>query len=108
LTPGSRLRYAHAYAATGELVGIAQGVITGGWRWLGIAMLEVVPAARRHGGARRNVGALAAWARVEGALDLLGHRAADNVAAVELSRRLGFRTHHRRRTRAAPAAGSDR
>lgn len=108
LTPGSRLRYAHAYADTGALVGIAQGVITGGGRWLGIAMLEVVPAARRHGVARRIVGALAAWAREEGARDVFVHVAEDNVAAVELSRRLGFRTHHRRRTRAAPAAGSDR
>lgn len=107
LTAVDQIRFAHLYAPTGrsgtpELIGIARGAVTGSGRWLGLSLIEVVPAARRRGVARHLVRALAEWAHPLGATDAYLQVVRENVAATTLYRRLGFRTHHTYLTRVAP------
>lgn len=85
-----------------ELVGIARGTITGHRRWLGLTLVEVLPAARRQGLAQHMIRALAEWASSLGVTNAYLHVVGDNVAATALYRKLGFRTHHTYETRIAP------
>lgn len=107
LTAVDQVRFAHLYAPTGdagapELIGVARGAVTGGNRWLGLSLIEVVPAARRRGAARHLVRALADWARTLGATDAYLQVVRENLAATALYGRLGFRTHHTYLTRVEP------
>lgn len=85
--------FATVAGADGAPIAIGRGVVHGGW--LGLSLIEVVPAARRRGLARHVVATLAAWGREVGARRAYLQVEADNTAAVALYDRLGFRTHHR-------------
>ncbi|ROT32194.1 GNAT family N-acetyltransferase [Micromonospora sp. HM5-17] len=109
LTAVDQVRFAHVYAEPAppdggrELLAIARGTVTGQGRWLGLTLLEVVPAARRRGLARHVVRALALWAAQQGATDAFLQVEEHNEAAVTLYRRLGFTTHHTYQTRTEPS-----
>lgn len=114
LTAVDQVRFAHLYADGGlsgesgdgsgapQLIGIARGTVTGQGRWLGLSLIEVVPAARRRGVARHLVRALVEWADTLGATDAYLQVVRENVAATTLYRSLGFQTHHTYQTRIAP------
>lgn len=111
LTAVDQVRFAHLYArqpassrdaGAPELIGIARGTVTGQGRWLGLTLIEVVPAARRQGAARHMIRGLAQWADTLGATDAYLQVVRENVAATQLYRKLGFRTHHTYETRVAP------
>ncbi|HEY2948813.1 MAG TPA: GNAT family N-acetyltransferase [Micromonosporaceae bacterium] len=99
LTAVAEVRFAHVYAEEGPLLAIARGTITGGGRWLGLVLIEVVPSARRRGLANHVVRSLAQWAAGRGATDAFLQVEDHNAAAVALYDRLGFTTHHRYLTR---------
>ncbi|MEU6203682.1 GNAT family N-acetyltransferase [Micromonospora musae] len=101
LTAVEQVRFAHAYA-DGELVGIGRGTVTGQGRWLGLTVIEVLPAARRQGLAGRIVRALAQWGAEAGATDAFLQVEQRNTGAVALYRRFGFTTHHTYLTRVPP------
>ncbi len=96
-----QVRFAHVYA-DGALAAIGRGTVTGSGRWLGLCLIEVLPAARRRGLATRLIQALADWAAQAGATDAFLQVEQRNVAACTLYRRLGFTTHHTYLTRVAP------
>ncbi|MCW2527720.1 MAG: GCN5-like N-acetyltransferase [Pseudonocardiales bacterium] len=87
-------------AATGDVLGIARGVVDDGW--LGITALEVSPAARRRGVASFVMGALARWGSERGAAHTYLQVSADNVGGLALYDRLGFYEHHSYRYRVPP------
>jgi N-acetylglutamate synthase len=87
------VRFAEARDADGTLLAITRGACVDGW--LHVALVEVVPAARRRGLARQLFMALGGWARTEhdaarAVLQVEEH----NEAAVALYSGLGFTTHH--------------
>jgi N-acetylglutamate synthase len=100
LTAVDQVRFAHLYA-DGTLLAAARGTVTGQGRWLGLALIEVAPAARRTGFARHVIGGLAMWAASVGATDAYLQVDEGNEAALGLYRRLGFTTHHTYATRTA-------
>ncbi|KXK63294.1 GCN5 family acetyltransferase [Micromonospora rosaria] len=104
LTAVDQVRFAQVYVG-GTLAAIARGTVTGGGRWLGLGLIEVVPAARRQGLAGQLVRGLADWARSGGATHAFLQVEQRNVAAVALYRKLGFTTHHTYLTRTAPPPG---
>jgi ribosomal protein S18 acetylase RimI-like enzyme len=106
LTAVREVRFSEVYSDSGELLAIARGTVTGAGRYFGIFLVEVVPAARRHGLARHVVGALAQWAGRLGASTAFLQVEERNEAAVALYQRLGFTTHHRYLTRTAPRSPS--
>jgi ribosomal protein S18 acetylase RimI-like enzyme len=91
LTAPRQVRFASVY--DGSLVAAARGVVDGDW--LGLSLVEVVPAARRRGLARAVTGALAGWARDAGATRAYLQVEEHNEAAVALYASMGFTTHHR-------------
>ncbi|MGC4744366.1 GNAT family N-acetyltransferase [Micromonospora sp. DT201] len=101
LTAVDQVRFAHVYA-DGTLVAIGRGTVTGQGRWLGLSLIEVLPAARRQGLARRVVHELAGWGVSLGASHAFLQVEQHNAAAVALYQRLGFTTHHTYLTRVAP------
>ncbi|WP_442934282.1 GNAT family N-acetyltransferase [Micromonospora sp. CPCC 205539] len=101
LTAVDQVRFAHGYA-DGTLVAIGRGTVTGQGRWLGLSLIEVLPAARRKGAARAVIAALADWGRATGATHAFLQVEQRNSAAVALYQRLGFTTHHTYLTRVAP------
>ncbi|SCF13034.1 GNAT family N-acetyltransferase [Micromonospora mirobrigensis] len=103
LTAVDQVRFAHVYA-DGALVAMGRGTVTGGGRWLGLSLIEVVPEARRRGLAGRVVRELVAWGVEAGARDAFLQVEQRNTAAVGLYRQLGFTTHHTYLTRVAPPA----
>lgn len=92
-------RFAELYGDSGELFAIARATLTGGGRYFGIFLVEVVPAARRRGQAQQVIGALGAWAASSGAQTAFLQVEERNTSAVALYRRLGFTTHHTYLTR---------
>ncbi|MEV4712961.1 GNAT family N-acetyltransferase [Micromonospora sp. NPDC049374] len=101
LTAVDQIRFAHGYL-DGALVATGRGTVTGEGRWLGLCLIEVLPAARRQGLAVRLIRALAEWAADAGATDAFLQVEQSNVGAVALYRKLGFTTHHTYLTRVAP------
>ncbi|TDC38012.1 GNAT family N-acetyltransferase [Micromonospora sp. 15K316] len=101
LTAVDHVRFAHAYV-DGTLTGIGRGTVTGRGRWLGLTLIEVLPAARRQGLARRIIRALAQWGAETGATHAFLQVEQRNTAAVALYQRLGFATHHTYLSRVAP------
>ena len=101
LTAVDQVRFAHVYA-DGALVAVGRGTVTGQGRWLGLSLIEVLPAARRQGLARRVIHELADWAASGGATHAFLQVEQRNTAAVALYQRLGFTTHHTYLTRVAP------
>jgi predicted GNAT family acetyltransferase len=101
LTAGGRARFASLDAEGGALAAVGRGVVPDP-RWLGLALVEVVPAQRRRGLATAIVGALARWAAGLGADRSYLQVEAHNDAAVALYARLGFTTHHTYTTWHAP------
>ncbi len=83
----------------GGLLAIARGVITGPDRWLGIALLQTAPEARRRGLGGHVVRAMAQWAAQHGATRAYLQVEERNTPAVTLYGRLGFTTHHTYLTR---------
>jgi predicted GNAT family acetyltransferase len=76
----------------GELVAITRGAVVDGW--LHIALVEVVPSARRQGLAHTAGAALGNWALGEGATRAFLQVEEANTAAVGLYARQGYTTHH--------------
>lgn len=76
----------------GELIAIGRGAVSGGW--LGVSLVEVVPAARRRGIATYVFDALVAWGRPLGAERAYLQVTGSNDAAIALYHRLGFTDHH--------------
>ncbi|MDQ7910505.1 GNAT family N-acetyltransferase [Phytohabitans sp. ZYX-F-186] len=101
LTAVRQVRFAHVYGESGDLLATGRGTITGG-HWLGLALIEVVPEARRGGLAQDVVGALARWAAEAGASRAFLQVEERNTAAVALYAKLGFSTHHSYLTREGP------
>nr|WP_205807316.1 GNAT family N-acetyltransferase [Micromonospora sp. HNM0581] len=101
LTAVDQIRFAHVYV-DGTLVATGRGTVTGRGRWLGLCLIEVLPAARRQGFAGRLIRALADWAAEAGATGAFLQVEQSNSGAVALYRRLGFTTHHTYLTRVAP------
>ncbi|MEU8420255.1 GNAT family N-acetyltransferase [Micromonospora sp. NPDC048835] len=101
LTTVDQVRFAHVYADT-TLVAIGRGTVTGQGRWLGLSLIEVLPAARRQGLARRVIHELANWGAARGATHAFLQVEQRNEAAVTLYQRLGLVTHHTYLTRVAP------
>ncbi|MEW2427961.1 GNAT family N-acetyltransferase [Micromonospora sp. NPDC047644] len=101
LTAVGQVRFAHVYADS-TLVAVGRGTMTGQGRWLGLSLIEVVPAARRQGLARRVIHELAGWGVSGGATHAFLQVEQRNAAAVALYQRLGFVTHHTYLTRVAP------
>ncbi|MFD0741823.1 GNAT family N-acetyltransferase [Phytohabitans flavus] len=104
LTAVRQVRFAHMYGESGDLLAAGRGTITGDGHWLGLALVEVVPEARRGGLAQDVVGALARWAAETGASRAFLQVEERNAAAVALYAKLGFTTHHSYLTREAPKA----
>jgi ribosomal protein S18 acetylase RimI-like enzyme len=108
LTAVDQVRFAHVYAGTGrshpdgDLLAVARGTVTGPGRWLGLALVEVVPQARRRGLARHVTAALARWASGLGATEAFLQVEEHNEPARALYRGLGFTTHHTYAPRAEP------
>lgn len=96
-------RFAQVRDETG-LLAVARGTITGDG-WLGLAVVQTAPRARRQGLGAHACRELARWARGEGATRAFLQVEEANTAAVALYGRLGFTTHHTYLTRVAP--GSD-
>ncbi|PZG00515.1 GNAT family N-acetyltransferase [Micromonospora deserti] len=101
LTAVGQVRFAQVHA-DGALVAIARGTVTGHSRWLGLSLIEVLPAARRQGLAGRMVRALVDWGAATGATHAFLQVEQRNTPAVTLYRGLGFTTHHTYVTRVAP------
>lgn len=101
LTAVDQVRFAQVSAA-GTLVAVGRGTVTGGGRWLGLSLIEVLPEARRQGLAGRVIRALAAWGAATGASHAFLQVEQRNTGAVALYRGLGFTTHHTYLTRVAP------
>ncbi len=103
LSAPAEVRFAAGYDQS-ALVAIARGVRTG--EWLGISLVEVLPAARRRGLGHAVLRALADWAGRAGATRAYLQVEEANEAAVALYGRTGFTTHHRYVTwHAGPASG---
>ncbi|MEU7929440.1 GNAT family N-acetyltransferase [Micromonospora sp. NPDC049801] len=102
LTAVDQVRFAHGYV-DGALAAIGRATVTGQGRWLGLSLIEVVPAARRQGLARHVIGALAAWGGSAGATHAFLQVEQRNTPAIALYRTLGFTTHHTYLTRVAPS-----
>jgi GNAT superfamily N-acetyltransferase len=94
--------FGHVHDARGDLVAVARGVVTGPDRWLGVSLLQTVPALRRQGLAQHVLRATAQWAAQHGARKAYLQVEERNAAAVALYQRLGFGTHHTYLTREAP------
>ncbi|MET8260065.1 GNAT family N-acetyltransferase [Micromonospora sp. NPDC005205] len=101
LTAVGQVRFAHVYADN-ALVAVGRGTVTGQGRWLGLSLIEVVPAVRRQGLARRVIHELISWGVSGGATHAFLQVEQRNAAAVALYQRLGFVTHHTYLTRVAP------
>jgi N-acetylglutamate synthase len=87
-----QVRFAEIRDGDGTVQAITRGAVVDGW--LHLALVEVVPAARRRGLARAAAAALAGWAATEQATRAFLQVEEANEAAVALYGKQGFRTHH--------------
>ncbi|OJF14415.1 GNAT family N-acetyltransferase [Couchioplanes caeruleus] len=94
--------FAHVRDEDGDLLAVARGAVSGPDRWLGMALVQTAPAARRRGLAAHVMRAVAGWAMQQGSARAYLQVEERNTAAVALYRKLGFRTHHTYLTREAP------
>jgi len=100
------VRFASVYAGD-TLIAIGRGAVVGDdRRWLHLGLIEVVPAHRRRGLARKVTAALAGWAAELGAGDAFLQVEERNAAAVALYGTLGFTTHHSYLTREQPVSAA--
>jgi ribosomal protein S18 acetylase RimI-like enzyme len=95
---GPRVRVVRRVA--GREVGSGRAAVDGDW--LGVHALEVEPEHRRHGHAGAMMAGLLGWGAECGATTVWLHVETDNVPALALYDRLGFRIHHTNRYLAAP------
>jgi N-acetylglutamate synthase len=84
----------------GTIVGVGRGVLDDGW--LGVSAVEVLPAHRRQGHARRIMRALRDWGAAHEAERTYLQVSSDNAAALELYDSLGYWLHHDYRYRTDP------
>lgn len=109
LTAVDAVRFAVVRDAAGALLACARGAVVDGPvrrtgssaaepapapRWLHVALVEVMPPARRRGLGRAVSAALAEWAQGAGATRGVLQVEAHNEPARRLYERLGWRTHH--------------
>jgi GNAT superfamily N-acetyltransferase len=94
--------FVHVHDTDGALIAVARGAVTDPGRWLGVSLVQTVPAARRRGIAQHMMGGLAQWAAQHGSNRAYLQVEERNAAAVGLYGRLGFSTHHTYLTREAP------
>jgi GNAT superfamily N-acetyltransferase len=94
--------FVHVHDAAGDLIAVARGTVTGPDRWLGISLLQTVPAVRRQGLGQHVLRATAQWAVQRGSRRAYLQVEERNASAVALYQRLGFSTHHTYLTRVAP------
>jgi len=94
--------FVHVHDAAGGLIAVARGTVTGPDRWLGISLLQTVPAVRRQGLAQHVLRATANWAAQRGSRRAYLQVEERNASAVALYQRLGFSTHHTYLTRESP------
>jgi GNAT superfamily N-acetyltransferase len=105
LTAPTEVRFASVYDGD-TLVAIGRGAVVGGERrWLHLGLVEVVPAHRRRGLARRVTATLAGWGAQIGATHAFLQVEERNTAAVALYGTVGFTTHHSYLTRVQPVSG---
>jgi GNAT superfamily N-acetyltransferase len=104
LTGPPEVVFVHVRDASGALIAVARGAITGPQRWLGISLLQTAPAARRQGLGRHVLRGLAQWATQRDSTRAYLQVEERNAAAVTLYGSLGFVTHHTYLTREAPIA----
>ena len=95
-----QVRFAGVYAE-GTLAAVGRGRCRPG-PWLGLSLIEVLPAARRQGLACRVIHELANWGASGGATHALLQVEQLNTAAVALYQRLGLATHNTNLNRVAP------
>jgi ribosomal protein S18 acetylase RimI-like enzyme len=98
LTGPREVRFAEVHDG-GELVAIGRGAVVDGGRRLHLGLIEVVPAWRRRGLARRVTAALAGWGAALGATTAFLQVEERNTAAITLYGALGLTTHHSYLTR---------
>ncbi|MEV4617931.1 GNAT family N-acetyltransferase [Asanoa sp. NPDC049573] len=105
LTGPPEVRFASVYAGD-ALIAIGRGAVVGDdRRRLHVGLIEVVPAHRRRGLARKVTSALAGWAAELGASEAFLQVEEHNTAAVALYGTMGFTTHHSYLTREQPVSG---
>lgn len=75
------------------LLGVARGIVDEGW--LGATAVTVTEPARRRGIGSHLMRGLAEWAAGLGGSQVYLQVAEENVAAIAMYDRIGFRTHHR-------------
>ncbi|MBB4696859.1 GNAT superfamily N-acetyltransferase [Actinoplanes abujensis] len=103
LTAPADVVFAQVRDADGGLLAVGRGAVTGADRWLGVALLQTAPHARRQGLARHVLRALALWGAQHGSSRAYLQVEERNTSAVALYGRAGFTTHHTYLTREAPA-----
>lgn len=89
-----------------EVMAVARGTVTEapeGRRWVGVTAVQVASAHRRQGLGTLVSAEMIRWGRERGATHTYVQVEADNEAALELYRALGFVAHHRLRYATAPA-----
>ena len=106
LTGPPEVRFASVYDGD-TLIAIGRGAVVGEERrWLHLGLIEVVPAHRRRGLARKVTAALAGWAAELAATDAFLQVEERNTAAVTLYGAMGFTTHHSYLTREQPLSAA--
>ncbi|WP_250027626.1 GNAT family N-acetyltransferase [Paractinoplanes maris] len=104
LTGPAEVTFAQVHDADGELLAIGRGAVTGPDRWLGVALVQTAPHARRQGIAQHVLRELTQWGSQHGSSRVYLQVEERNAAAVALYGRVGFTTHHTYLTREAPPA----
>jgi GNAT superfamily N-acetyltransferase len=94
--------FAHVRDASGGLIAVARGTVTGPGRWHGISLVQTSPTVRRQGLAQHVLRAVAQWAAHRRAGRAYLQVEERNSSAVALYQQAGFSTHHTYLTRVAP------
>ncbi|HET6479809.1 MAG TPA: GNAT family N-acetyltransferase [Actinoplanes sp.] len=102
LTGPAEVVFAQVRDTNGDLLAIGRGAVTGPDRWLGVALLQTAPHARRRGLARHVLRELAGWGAQHGSARAYLQVEERNASALTLYGRVGFTTHHTYLTREAP------